>query len=122
MHEPNFLEAYNNLGNALREAGRADEAIQCYTLCIQLQLARPPAATPSGRNISPLPAVAAQAQSQRLSVAYNNLGGILKMQVRSTYVFPVPPPDANFVGALMWHCGQLVGARLSCIYLQAVQQ
>lgn len=41
VHEPNFPEAYNNLGNALREAGRADEAIQCYTLCIQLQLGRP---------------------------------------------------------------------------------
>ena len=39
-HEPNFPEAYNNLGNALREAGRVDEAIQCYTLCIQLQLGR----------------------------------------------------------------------------------
>ena len=39
--EPNFPEAYNNLGNALREAGRADEAIACYTMCIQLQLARP---------------------------------------------------------------------------------
>ena len=40
--EPNFPEAYNNLGNALREAGRPDEAIQCYTACIQLQLGRPP--------------------------------------------------------------------------------
>ena len=39
-HEPNFPEAYNNLGNALREAGRVDEAIQCYTLCIQLQMGR----------------------------------------------------------------------------------
>ena len=39
--EPNFPEAYNNLGNALREAGRADEAIACYTMCIQLQFARP---------------------------------------------------------------------------------
>ncbi len=39
--EPNFPEAYNNLGNALREAGRPDEAIACYTACIQLQLQRP---------------------------------------------------------------------------------
>ena len=39
-HEPNFPEAYNNLGNALREAGRVEEAIQCYTLCIQLQMGR----------------------------------------------------------------------------------
>lgn len=35
--EPQFPEAYNNLGNALREAGRTDEAVQCYTICIQLQ-------------------------------------------------------------------------------------
>ena len=42
--EPNFPEAYNNLGNALREAGRPDEAIACYTACIQLQLQRPGAA------------------------------------------------------------------------------
>ena len=39
--EPNFPEAYNNLGNALREASRPDEAIACYTMCIQLQFARP---------------------------------------------------------------------------------
>lgn len=45
--EPNFPEAYNNLGNALREAGRPDEAIACYTACIQLQLQRPGAA-PAG--------------------------------------------------------------------------
>ena len=55
--EPNFPEAYNNLGNALREAGRPDEAIQCYTACIQLQLGRPPSgaeacwhATPGSRH------------------------------------------------------------------------
>ena len=28
-------------GNALREAGRPDEAVACYTACIQLQLQRP---------------------------------------------------------------------------------
>ncbi len=39
--EPIFPEAYNNLGNALRESGRADEAVACYTACIQLQLQRP---------------------------------------------------------------------------------
>jgi hypothetical protein len=81
VHEPNFPEAYNNLGNALREAGRVDEAIQCYTLCIQLQLSRPQTSTAGSKAISPHPVAAAQAQAQRLSVAYNNLGGILKMQV-----------------------------------------
>jgi protein O-GlcNAc transferase len=37
--QPQFPEAYNNLGNALREAGRPEEAITCYTACIQLQMA-----------------------------------------------------------------------------------
>ena len=36
-------QAYNNLGNALREAGRPDEAVACYTACIQLQLQHPAA-------------------------------------------------------------------------------
>lgn len=42
--QPNFPEAYNNLGNTLRELGRADEAIACYTACIQLQYAQQHAA------------------------------------------------------------------------------
>lgn len=77
--EPNFPEAYNNLGNALREAGRPEEAIACYTACIQLQYSRagvaggmPVVANGRATGISP-------AAAQRLSVAYNNLGGILKM-------------------------------------------
>ena len=79
--EPNFPEAYNNLGNALREAGRADEAIACYTMCIQLQFARPQNAQ-MARAMQANPQMAAMQQSQRLGVAYNNLGGILKMQGR----------------------------------------
>ena len=75
--EPNFPEAYNNLGNALRESNRMEEAMHCYTVCIQLQYRSPP-----GQALSRLPAQAGQQQqAQRLSVAYNNLGGILKMQV-----------------------------------------
>ena len=78
--EANFPEAYNNLGNALREANRMEEAMQCYTMCIQLQLRTPRSGQAGGgANISP-PAAAFQ-QAQRLSVAYNNLGGIFKMQV-----------------------------------------
>lgn len=78
--EPNFPEAYNNLGNALREAGRIEEAVACYTACIQLQYARyqgqhlPSPSGMAGR------AYSAAGHAQRLSVAYNNLGGILKMQ------------------------------------------
>ena len=78
--EPNFPEAYNNLGNALREANRMEEAMQCYTLCIQLQLKGPPTGQ-AARAAQVAPQAAAYQQAQRLSVAYNNLGGILKMQV-----------------------------------------
>ena len=43
---------------------------------------RPQAAiAPNRSGAAPHPVAAAQAQAQRLSVAYNNLGGILKMQV-----------------------------------------
>ncbi|GMH33160.1 hypothetical protein BSKO_00994 [Bryopsis sp. KO-2023] len=77
--EPNFPEAFNNLGNALREAGRIDEAVQCYTTCIQLQYQRPQITGPWRAN----PQAAATQQAQRLAVAYNNLGGILKMQGRT---------------------------------------
>lgn len=77
--EPNFPEAYNNLGNALREAGRMDEAIACYTACIQLQYARAQN-QPMPTGIPGRPPPYSPSQAQRLSVAYNNLGGILKMQ------------------------------------------
>ncbi len=80
--EPNFPEAYNNLGNALREASRPDEAIACYTMCIQLQFARPQNAQ-MARALQANPQMAAMQQAQRLGVAYNNLGGILKMQGRA---------------------------------------
>lgn len=80
--EPNFPEAYNNLGNALREANRMEEAMQCYTMCIQLQLRSPVSAMP-GRSAQVSSQAAAFQQAQRLSVTYNNLGGILKMQVNS---------------------------------------
>ncbi|KAK9849498.1 hypothetical protein WJX84_004868 [Apatococcus fuscideae] len=80
--EPNFPEAYNNLGNALREANRPDEAIACYTMCIQLQFARPHNAA-LARALQANPQGAAMQQAQRLSVAYNNLGGLLKMQGRA---------------------------------------
>ncbi len=77
--EPSFPEAYNNLGNALREAGRHDEAVACYTMCIQLQLRQQQPQMQGG--MMGKPALPGAQQAQRLSVAYNNLGGILKMQV-----------------------------------------
>ena len=63
-----------------REAGRTDEAVQCYTICIQLQF-RAPGTPAVARARAANPQAAAAQQAQRLSVAYNNLGGILKMQV-----------------------------------------
>lgn len=138
--QPQFPEAYNNLGNALREAGRTEEAVSCYTACIHLQVAAAQAPLlaagqlglagveakvgdgvgccccccpgayagccsllqPAGACYSllaaaahpvtphcPLPGArpplqqsAAAQQAQRLSVAYNNLGGILKLTGR----------------------------------------
>ncbi len=97
--EPNFPEAYNNLGNALREVGRAEEAIGCYTACIQQQYARAAAAGGTAAVAAALqqaggaaaaaaaaagggavaPAAIAPVIAQRLGVAYNNLGGLLKM-------------------------------------------
>ncbi len=43
--------------------------------------------TPTGNRAAPHPVAAAQAQAQRLSVAYNNLGGILKMQACSCFMY-----------------------------------
>jgi Flp pilus assembly protein TadD len=53
--QPNFPEAYNNLGNTLRELGRADEAIACYTACIQLQYAQQHAAGVNMAQVLPSP-------------------------------------------------------------------
>jgi protein O-GlcNAc transferase len=81
--QPHFPEAWNNLGNALREAGRAAEAITCYTRCIHLQMAAAQAQAPllAGGGPGAAKLVAAQ-HAQRLSVAFNNLAGILKMTSR----------------------------------------
>ncbi|CAN0385137.1 unnamed protein product, partial [Hapterophycus canaliculatus] len=35
--EPNFPDAYNNLGNALRESGQLEEAINCYRTTLRLK-------------------------------------------------------------------------------------
>ena len=51
-------------------------------MCIQLQFARPQNAQ-MARALQANPQMAAMQQAQRLGVAYNNLGGILKMQGRA---------------------------------------
>lgn len=102
----NFSEAFNNLGNALRESGRPLEAVDCYLSCIQTQL-NTLAATASTAGIviapdtpgrvapvfslagtavpggSPAVITATAIATQRLSISYNNLGGVLKLLGRS---------------------------------------
>jgi len=89
-------------------------------LCIQLQLSRPaapgaalpgaPAGLPAGGGGgaaafgAPHPAAATLAQAMRLSVAYNNLGGILKMQARPRAAMPQQTGR--------WPCGCAPGAAL----------
>jgi protein O-GlcNAc transferase len=46
--DSNFLEAYNNLGNALKDAGQVEEAISCYQACLSLQSNHPQALTNLG--------------------------------------------------------------------------
>lgn len=65
-------QAYNNMGNALRELGRHSEALACYTGCIHLQYARMQPALGDQQ---------AMAQHvSRLAVAYNNMGALLKLR------------------------------------------
>ncbi|KAL9431544.1 hypothetical protein AB3S75_026687 [Citrus x aurantiifolia] len=86
--DPRFLEAYNNLGNALKDVGRVDEAIQCYNQCLSLQPSHPQALTNLG-NIymewNMLPAAASYykatlAVTTGLSAPFNNLAVIYKQQ------------------------------------------
>lgn len=71
-------------GNALREAGRTEEAVACYTSCIHLQMAaaQAPLLAAGRMGLGSAAQAAAQQHAQRLSVAYNNLAGILKMTGR----------------------------------------
>jgi protein O-GlcNAc transferase len=75
---PTFPEALNNLGNALREAGKYTEAVACYTSCIQLQM---PSLGAQSSWLSQQKEIV-QRHVFKISVAYNNLGGILKIMGR----------------------------------------
>ncbi|MBA0668612.1 hypothetical protein Goklo_001504 [Gossypium klotzschianum] len=87
-----FLEAYNNLvgflnfcqiGNALKDVGRVDEAIQCYNQCLTLQPNHPQALTNLGNIYMEWNMVAAAASYYKatlsvttgLSAPFNNLAG-----------------------------------------------
>ncbi|KAG6529291.1 hypothetical protein ZIOFF_011488 [Zingiber officinale] len=43
-----FVEAYNNLGNALKDTGHVEEAINCYRSCLAFQPSHPQALTNLG--------------------------------------------------------------------------
>ncbi|KAI7842191.1 hypothetical protein COHA_004104 [Chlorella ohadii] len=82
--QPAFPEAHNNLGNALREAGRLEEAVACYISCIHLQMAaaQAPLLAAGRTGVGAVAKSVAAQHAQRLSVAYNNLAGILKLTGR----------------------------------------
>jgi protein O-GlcNAc transferase len=84
MLQPAFPEAHNNLGNALREAGRLEEAVACYISCIHLQMAaaQAPLLAAGRAGVGAVAKGVAAQHAQRLSVAYNNLAGILKLTGR----------------------------------------
>ncbi|KAL6345170.1 hypothetical protein AAG906_013654 [Vitis piasezkii] len=83
-----FLEAYNNLGNALKDVGRIDEAIQCYHQCLALQPNHPQALTNLGNIYMEWNMVAAAATYYKatlavttgLSAPFSNLAIIYKQQ------------------------------------------
>ncbi|KAG5553325.1 hypothetical protein RHGRI_011257 [Rhododendron griersonianum] len=83
-----FLEAYNNLGNALKDAGRVEEAIQCYRQCLALQPSHPQALTNLGNIYMEWNMMSAAAQCYKatltvttgLSAPFNNLAIIYKQQ------------------------------------------
>ncbi|GMN59702.1 hypothetical protein TIFTF001_028800 [Ficus carica] len=83
-----FLEAYNNLGNALKDAGKADEAVQCYRQCLALQPSHPQALTNLGNiymewNMTSAAATCYKATlnvTTGLSAPFNNLAIIYKQQ------------------------------------------
>ncbi|KAK6161641.1 hypothetical protein DH2020_005022 [Rehmannia glutinosa] len=83
-----FLEAYNNLGNALKDAGRVEEAIHCYRQCLSLQPSHPQALTNLGNIYMEWNYMSAAAQCYKttlsvttgLSAPFNNLAIIYKQQ------------------------------------------
>ncbi|KAM3366948.1 hypothetical protein ACQJBY_015935 [Aegilops geniculata] len=83
-----FVEAYNNMGNALKDAGRVEEAINCFQSCLVLQANHPQALTNLGNiymewNMISTAASfykAAIAVTSGLSSPLNNLAVIYKQQ------------------------------------------
>jgi len=86
--EPNFPDAYNNLGNALRESGRLEEAINCYRTTLRLKPDHPHAYNNLGNAMKDKAMVkeaihcyaTAVRLMPRFAAAHSNLGSILKEQ------------------------------------------
>ncbi|KAG6514026.1 hypothetical protein ZIOFF_024364 [Zingiber officinale] len=83
-----FIEAYNNLGNALKDAGHVEEAINFYRSCLALQPNHPQALSSLGNiymdcNMMSVAASfykATLAVTIGISVPFNNLAIIYKQQ------------------------------------------
>jgi protein O-GlcNAc transferase len=86
--DPQFVEAYNNMGNALKDAGRVEEAINCYRSCLALQANHPQALTNLGNIYMEWNLISAAASFYKaaisvtsgLSSPLNNLAVIYKQQ------------------------------------------
>ncbi|KAG6522575.1 hypothetical protein ZIOFF_019716 [Zingiber officinale] len=83
-----FIEAYNNLGNALKDAGHVEEAINFYRSCLALQPNHPQALSSLGNiymdcNMMSVAASfykATLAVTTGISAPFNNLAIIYKQQ------------------------------------------
>ncbi|GAB2210029.1 hypothetical protein Droror1_Dr00015279 [Drosera rotundifolia] len=83
-----FFEAYNNLGNALKDSGRTEEAMRCYSQCLSLQPSHPQALANLGAIYMEWNMTSAAVQCYKatlsvttgLSAPFNNLAIIYKQQ------------------------------------------
>lgn len=86
--EPNFPDAYNNLGNALRETSKLEDAINCYRTSLHLKPDHPHAYNNLGNAMKDKGLikeaihcyVTAVRLMPRFAAAHSNLGSILKEQ------------------------------------------
>jgi len=88
--EPNFPDAYNNLGNAYRELGKLDESIKCYRTALALKPDHPHAYNNLGNSLKDQGMirdaihcyVTACRLMPKFAAAHSNLASILKEQGR----------------------------------------
>ncbi|OQS05600.1 UDP-N-acetylglucosamine-peptide N-acetylglucosaminyltransferase, partial [Thraustotheca clavata] len=86
--EPNYPDAYNNLGNALREIGQLEQAISCYRTALRLKPDHPHAYNNLGNALKDKGMIkeaihcymTAARLMPRFAAAHCNLGSLLKEQ------------------------------------------